>query len=66
MGASEYWLSIGSAARTKDLHDHSIGTIRSHTVTGLPSDSRTLYVRLSTKCCGVWEYRNYTYKAKGP
>ncbi len=66
MGAGEYWLSIGSSAGAKDLHDHSIGTSRSHTVTGLPSDNRTLYVRLSTKCYGVWEYRDYTYKAKKP
>ncbi len=66
LGASEYWLSISSSPGENDIHNHSIGTSRSHTVTGLPSDGRTLYVRLSTLCYGVWEYRDYTYRAKGP
>ena len=65
-GATEYWLSVGSSPSGKDLFDRSLGTGRSATVAGLPTDGRTIYVRLSTKCSGVWQYRDYTYKAKGP
>ena len=36
------------------------------TVTGLPVDGRTLYVRLWSVIGGVWSFTDYTYTATGP
>jgi serine protease len=38
-------------------------TATSYTATGLPTDGRTLYVRLWSLINGVWQYSDYTYTA---
>lgn len=57
---------VGTTQDGGEILNRSVGTNRSWTVSGLPSSGQTIYVRLSTKCYGVWEYRDYTYKAKEP
>ena len=60
-GAQEYALWVGSAVDTYDLYAAHEGTNRSRTVT-VPSDGRTIYVRLWTKFNGAWtQYNTYTY-----
>jgi len=60
-GASEYWLWIGSAPAGADVYDASPGTNTSVTVTGLPNDGRTLYVRLFSYIFGSWRFNDYVY-----
>lgn len=64
-GVSQYWLSVGSTAGSQDLYNQSQGTNLSVTVSGLPTDGRTLYVRLWSFINGIWEGNDYTYTAAG-
>jgi len=63
-GAIQYWLNIGSTANGVDLYSASQGTAFSQTVGGLPTDGRTIYVRLWTQLSGgTWVFTDYTFTA---
>ncbi|MEP7070137.1 MAG: hypothetical protein ABI789_12890, partial [Usitatibacter sp.] len=66
-GASFYQVWVGNAPGTSDLARYpafyTTGT--STTIGGLPTDGRTLYVRLLSSIGGVWYARDYSYRA-GP
>jgi endoglucanase len=61
-GATEYWLSVGSTLGAKDLYDGTQGLGLSRTVGTLPTDGRTLYVRLFWRA-PKWVSADYTYTA---
>jgi hypothetical protein len=61
----EYFLTIGNSLGSNDIYGQSQGTNLSRTVTGLPTDGRTLYVRLWSRSGSTWYYRDYTYTASG-
>ena len=42
-----------------------MGTSTSASVTGLPADASTLYVRLWSYAGGQWQFNDYTYTASG-
>jgi hypothetical protein len=65
-GNSQYWLSVGTTAGGTDLYNLSTGTNRSATVSGLPINGQTLYVRLWWLNGGAWGYADYTYLAANP
>jgi hypothetical protein len=64
--AGAYWLDVGNA---KGIGDISAGqlpsTTLSKTVSGIPTDGRTIYVRLWTMLYGQWQYNDHTYVAAG-
>jgi len=62
-GVSEYYLYVGNSAGGSDIYNASQGTSLSRTVTGIPIDGRTIYVRLWSSLSGGWQYTDYTYKA---
>ena len=62
-GVSQYYLYVGSSVGGADLYQASQGLSTSGTVTGLPTDGRTLYVRLRSLINSVWQFRDYTYTA---
>lgn len=64
-GASAYWLYVGSLPGGKSYHDSGqlASSARSRTVSGLPLDGRTVYVRLYSKLGSAWVYNDYTYTA---
>ncbi len=54
---SEWWLYVGSTPGASDLYDSgSLGTATQTTVQGLPTDGRTLYVRLFYSNGNGWPY----------
>jgi hypothetical protein len=65
-GASQYVLWVGTAAGASDLANQDRGTNLNATVTGLPVDGRTLYVRLWSLLAGGWRCYDYTYRAPSP
>jgi hypothetical protein len=65
-GVTQYWLSISKTLGGKELYDKTQGLNRSVTVTGLPKDGKTLYVRLFSKLPTGWASRDYTYLAAAP
>ena len=62
-GVSQYYLYVGSWAGGADLYAASQGLATSGTVTGLPTDGRTLYVRLWSLLSQGWQFHDYTYTA---
>jgi hypothetical protein len=64
-GASAYWVDIGTTAGGFDLYSQGQALATSQTITGLPTDGRTVYVRLWTAAAGTWQYNDYTFKASG-
>lgn len=62
---TQYSLWVGSTPGGQDLYSASQGTNLSVTVSGLPTDGRTLYVRLWSFINGTWEGNDYTYTAAG-
>jgi len=61
---SNYWLYIGSSVGASDIHDSGdLGTATSTSVSGLPTDGSTVYVRFWYQISGSWLSRDYTYTA---
>jgi len=64
-GATEYELWVGSSGvGSKNIYYPGITTGTGETVSGLPTNGETLYVRLYSKIAGAWEYNDYTYTAQ--
>jgi hypothetical protein len=58
-GAQAYWLDVGTTLGGQSLHNSGALTATSRTVTGIPLDGQTLYVRLWTQRSNVWLYVDY-------
>lgn len=61
--ASQYDLFVGTSAGGSDLYPGPTTTSRTATVNNLPTDGRTVYVRLWSQVGTSWVYNDYTYKA---
>ncbi len=57
-----YWLDVGTALGWGNI---TAGTLSStsKTVTGIPADGRTIYVRLWTEFVEGWQYNDYVFNA---
>jgi hypothetical protein len=64
-GVSQDWLNVGTTAGGTDLFDQSLGTSLNATVGGLPTNGRTIYVRLWSLIDGAWQYSDDTYTSTG-
>lgn len=62
---TERYFSVGSTAGASDIYGGYQGAGVARTVTGIPTDGRTIYVRLSSWVGGGWVPANYTYTAAG-
>jgi len=65
-GVVQYWLEIGTVARTGNIYSQDRGTSLSTTVSGLPTNGGTIYVRLFSKTGPLatdWQFNEYTYTA---
>jgi len=62
--ATNYGLFVGSTPGAADLYSSGLlaNTVLSQTVSGIPTDGRTLYVRLWSLVAGNWVFTDYTYK----
>ncbi len=63
--ASSYVLLVGSSANTADIYNSGQVQVLSRTVNNIPTDGRTIYVRLASQVNGSWMVNNYTYTASG-
>ena len=60
-GVSQVWLDVGTTTGGNQIYAASEGTGTSQTVTGIPTNGSTLYVRLWSLVGGAWSYTDYTY-----
>src|SRR5205814_2109856 len=64
VSVTEYLLDVGNSLGASDIYGASQGLNHSHTVSNIPTDGRTIYVRLLSKINGVWQSPlDYMYKA---
>jgi hypothetical protein len=61
-GVSAFYLQIGSCQGCNDILDENEGQHLSRSVS-LPSDGRTIFVRLFSAIQGTWWYYDYQYRA---
>ena len=63
---SEWWLYVGTSLGGWEIHDSgSLGSSTSTTVSGLPTNGSTVYVRLWYKTGGSWESVDSQYATGG-
>ncbi len=62
-GADEYWLTVGTVQGGYDIYSASLGLARTATVSYLPSQGSTVYVRQWSRHGNLWSYTDYTYIA---
>lgn len=67
---SRHWLSVGTTGvGSSNIYNAFQGNLRFQSVPGLPTNGRTVYIRLSTDIPGggdvngAWPFNDYTYKA---
>lgn len=61
--ATAYRLYVGNSVGGSDIYSSGQISLLSATVNNLPTDGRTIYVRLSSLVSGSWQSLDYTYKA---
>jgi len=65
VGVTEYELWVGTTGvGSHNLNYPGLTTGISETISGLPTNGETLYVRLYSKISGAWQYNDYTYTAE--
>ena len=64
--ATSYFLFVGNSSHKADIYNSGTVTVRSKTVTNIPTDGRTIYVTLGSQVNGSWVTQDYTYKAFHP
>ena len=64
VGVSEYWLYVSDAAPGgQDIYGGNQGSGTSKTLTGLPTDGNTIYVRLWSETGAAWQFSDYSYQS---
>jgi hypothetical protein len=61
-GVSHYWLTVGSTPGAQQFYSQG-PTSLSATVSMLPTNGSTVYVRLWSNMSAGWQYNDYTYTA---
>jgi hypothetical protein len=64
-GVARYFLFVGLWQGGNTLFSQDMGTSLEATVTNLPSDGSTVYVRLWSYIDGAWQFQDATYRAAG-
>lgn len=64
-GAAAYWLDVGSLQGQFNIFGQNVGLATSQTVSGLPTNGSTVYVKLWTLIGGTWQSSDYTYTSGG-
>jgi predicted Zn-dependent protease len=62
-GATKYALLVGNSVNGSDIYSSGITNTRSATVSGIPTDGRTIYVSLYSSVSNSWAANQYTYRA---
>jgi serine protease len=66
IGATAYWVNVGSTQGGYEFYSNFVGQSRGMTVTGLPMDGRDIWVRLMSLINGEWQAVDHHYQAPMP
>lgn len=64
VSATAYRLSVGLSPGTAEIYDQELGNVSAATVSGLPTDGRSIYVRLASRVGTQWRHRDYSLVSK--
>ncbi|HUJ43120.1 MAG TPA: SBBP repeat-containing protein [Opitutaceae bacterium] len=62
-GATAYGLGVGTSRGLDNIFQQEVGTGTSQTVTGIPTNGSTIWVRLATQINGGVLFNDYSFKA---
>ena len=62
---AQYWLEVGTTPNGWEIVSRDMGTRLTTALDNLPTDGRTLYVRVYSYIGGVWQFNAYTLTAAG-
>lgn len=62
-GALEHFLYAGSSQGANNYYGASQGASLGRTISGLPTNGSTVYIRLWTRFSSGWQYTDYSYRA---
>jgi hypothetical protein len=62
-GVSQYFFYAGTSAGNNNLYGNSTGTSRSVTVSNLPVNGSTIYIRLWSYIGSSWQFNDYQFRA---
>jgi hypothetical protein len=62
-GVTQYAIYVGNTVGSWEIIQRNTGTGLSQAVTGIPTDGRTVFVRLWSLLGGGWQFNDYTYTA---
>ena len=60
------WLYVGNTIGGNEMLSANEGTVLSTTISGIPTDGRTIYTRLWTYAGGNWNYTDTSYRTALP
>src|SRR5262249_43012653 len=60
--AQGYFLYVGTSAGANNIFGNTVSG-QSATISNIPTNGSTIYVRLWTLLSGAWQYNDYTYRA---
>ena len=63
-GVTKFFIYGGNAQGANDIIGQDEGTSTSATIAGIPTDGRTIYVRIWSLINGAWQYSDSTYTTK--
>src|SRR5213075_1719478 len=63
-GAAAYYMYVGTSFNSNDIYNSYV-TNNSTTVSGIPTDGRTIYVTMWSSFNNVWQPIYYTYRSCG-
>jgi len=66
IGATGYWVNVGSTQGGYEYYSNFVGASRGMTVTGLPTDGRDVWVRLMSLINGEWQAVDHHYRSPTP
>lgn len=62
-GVTSKWLYVGTTLGGADLYNAEQFALTQRTVSGLPTNASTVYVRLWSQLSGVWLYTDYSFRS---
>jgi glucose/arabinose dehydrogenase len=66
VGATAYWVNVGSTQGGYEYYSNFVGASRMLTVSGLPIDGRDIWVRLMSLINGSYQFVDYRFTAARP
>jgi hypothetical protein len=66
VGASYYWVNVGTTQGGYELYSNYVGNTRAVTISNLPTNGGPIWVRLMSYINGAWQFVDHRFTAAAP